>query len=170
MVFSLTPYVVTMTKKASICAAMRLDIEQKGGKFVPTSPLWYISSPKKEKCDFHVFYDDRVISAKILTFYSAKTVLNFIDKKNLEYATFTKKQNAESPDLKFTKIQKNPYDFKFKLPDEWKKLPHANVILIPYPFPEKITLSDGSFKKPLSVAYNTGEGELYSIEAFKNLF
>ena len=162
MLFSLTPYVIAITKKASACAAMRRAIEYSGGRLAPTKPLWYIGNPSKRECDLHILNGEGVISVKVIGFFLPGGVLNFKDSEHYEIATVKKGKENE---LKLAEKKKQPYDFGYKMPDEWKKLPHARVILITDPYPYKITKQN----EPISIGDDTGEGQIYTTTALAEL-
>lgn len=170
MIFSSLPLLVTVTKKASEGATMRRAIEQAGGKFIPTHTFWYVGSVEKEKCDFHVLYDGRIISVKVISLMSSRVFLNFVDKSTYEIKTLGKTDSLSNPDVSYSKKKKKPYDFKYKLPSEYEKLPRARVILMNSPLPARITKTRGGERAELKRGDNTGEGELYETHDFIELF
>lgn len=170
MIFSSVPLLITITKKASEGAAMRRAIEQAGGKFIPTHIFWYVSAPEKSKCDFHVLFDGRIISAKVISLMSSRVFLNFIDKCSYEIKALGKSESLNSPSVTYSKKKKKPYDFKYKLPEEYKALPQARVILMNAPLPARITRTKGGDRVELKRGDSTGEGELYETHDFIELF
>ncbi len=170
MIFSSLPLLITITKKGSEGAAMRRAIEQAGGKLIPTRTFWYVSDIGNPNCDFHVLYDGRIISVRVISLMSSRVFLNFVDKSTYEIKTFGKKDSLNTPNVNYTKKKKKPYNFKYKLPEEYRKLPQARVILLNTPLPAKITRSVGGERVELSRGSNTGEGEIYETHDFIELF
>lgn len=170
MIFSSVPLLVLITKKASEGATMRRAIEQAGGKFIPTHVFWYVGTVESEKCDFHVLYDGKIISAKVISLMSSRVFLNFIDKTSFEIKTFGKTESLNVTDVNYSKKKKKAYNFKYKLPEEYSKLPQARVVLMNAPLPAKITKTVNGERVELARGNNTGEGELYETHDFIELF
>ena len=168
MIFSSVPLLITVTKKASEGATMRRAVEQAGGKFIPTHIFWYVGTVEKSKCDFHVIYDGRVISVKVISLMSSRVFLNFIDKTSYEIKALGKTDSLNNPNVSYSKKKKKPYDFKYKLPEEYEKLPKARVILMNSPLPARITR--GVERQDLKRGDSTGEGEPYETHDFIELF
>ncbi len=170
MIFSSVPLLITITKKASEGAAMRRAIEQAGGKFIPTHLFWYVGSVEKSKCDFHVLYDGRLISVKVISLLSSRVLLNFISPSEYEIKTVGKSESINDTNVTYNKKNKKPYDFKVGIPEELRSLPQARVILMNTPLPARITKTVNSQRTELSTGANTGEGELYELHDFIELF
>lgn len=170
MLFSSVPLLIIVTKKASEGATMRRAIEQAGGKFIPTRMFWYIGYLESPKCDFHVVYDGRIISAKVISLMSSRVFLNFIDKTSFEIKTLSKSESLNVTTVNYSKKKKKAYDFKYKLPEEYAKLPQARIMLMNAPLPAKITKTVNGERVTLVRGDNTGEGELYETHDFIELF
>ena len=171
MLFIFVPLLFLITKKASEGATMRRAIEKAGGKFIPTHKLWYLGSLENERCDFHVIYDKRVISVKVISLLSKRVFINFIDKTSYEIKTLGKTESFDAKGgAKYTKKTKNPFNFNYKRPAEYGKLPQARVLLMNQPLPARITKTVGAERVILSRGDNTGEGELYKTHDFIELF
>ena len=170
MLFSSVPFLIAITKKASEGATMLRAIEQAGGKFIPTHTFWYLGAIEKSKCDFHVIYDGRIISAKVISLFSSRVFINFIDSTSYEIKTFGKNESVNVTKVNYLKKSKKAYDFKYKIPDEYKSLPHARVILLNNPIPSRITKTKDDSRIGISIGDNTGEGELYELHDFIGLF
>ena len=165
MLFSLIPYLKIITKRASAAAGMKRACEASGGKFVTTNPFWYIGLTDAKKCDAHILKDGRIISVKIIGFFSTNTVVDLRSAE--EYATNILKKNFDDPSPELCKPKKKaPYDFSYKLPEEWKKLPKARIILVADPYPIKL-YSEG---EEVKIGSQLSEGELYDVESFIKLF
>lgn len=170
MIFSCVPLLITVTKKASEGATMRRAIEQAGGKFIPTHLFWYVGAVEKTKCDFHVLYDGRLVSVKVISMLSSRVLLNFIDKETYEIKTLGKGASINEENITYSKKKKKPYDFKAGIPEEYKSLKQARVILMNTPVPARITKTVNGDRVNLSRGDNTGEGELYELHDFIELF
>ena len=170
MIFSSVPLLILITKKASEGATMRRAIEQAGGKFIPARLFWYVGSLESAKCDFHVLYDGKIISAKVISLMSSRVFLNFVDKTSYEIKTFGKTDSLNVTGVDYAKKKKKAYDFKYKLPEEYKKLPQARVMLMNAPLPARISKTVNGERIILSRGDNTGEGELYETHDFIELF
>ena len=149
---------------------MRRAIERAGGKFIPTHFFWYLGSVDKERCDFHVVYKNRVISVKVISLISSRVFLNFVDKSTYEIKTFGKTESFNDATKTYTKKKKKPYDFSFKRPKEYEKLPQARIILSNHPLPAKATKTVDGERVTLLRGANTGEGEFYRTSDFVKLF
>ena len=171
LLISILPLIGILTRRASACITMKNAIEREGGVVVPTHKLWFIGNIEKEKCDLHVYFDGRVISAKIIGFYTKNIYLSFISPECYGIKEISKAKAARCGKVVPAKKKKKPYDFKAGLTDEGRRLPQARIILIADPYPHKITKigKDGS-QKVLHNGSETGEGELYNINAFLKLF
>lgn len=170
MIFSSVPLLITITKKASEGATMRRAIEQAGGKFIPTHLFWYVGTVEKASCDFHVLYDGRIISVKVVSLLSPRVFLSFKDSTSYEIKTFSKNESINEANVTYTKKNKRPYDFKKGLSEEYKSLPQAHVILLNTPLPARISRTVDGEKVALNCGDNTGEGELYEVHDFIELF
>ena len=171
MLFSSVPMLFLLTKKASEGATMRRAIEQAGGKFIPTHTFWYVGSLEKDKCDFHVIYDKRVISVKVISLLSSRVFLNFVDKTSYEIKTFKKGETFSVKEgVKYTLKKKKTFNFNYKRPEKFGKLPQARVLLMNHPLPARITKTVGTERVILSRGDNAGEGELYETHDFIELF
>ena len=171
LLFSCLPILFLITKKASEGATMRRAIEQAGGKFIPTHTFWYIGSVEKEKCDFHVIYDKRIISVKVISLLSSRVFINFVDKSTYEIKTFGRTEVFNVKEgVSYSLKKKKPYDFNYKRPDADAKLPQARVLLMNHPLPARITKTVGNERVILTRGNNTGEGELYETHDFIELF
>ena len=170
MIFSLVPVLIMMTKKASEGATMRRAIEQAGGKFIPAHTFWYVSTVEKSNCDFHVLYDGRIISVKVISVFSSRTFVNFVDKNTYEIKVLSKSESLNSPSVTYSKKKKKPYNFKYKLPEEYSKLPQARILLMNTPLPARITRTVDGERVDLGRGDRTGEGELYETHDFIELF
>ena len=154
-----------MTKRASTAAALKRACEHAGCKFIPTTPFWYMGTVDSKRCDIHILKDQKVISVKIVGFFSSNTVFRIIDEKS--YGINELKKNFSDPSCELCKTKpKTPYDFKYKLPDDWKSLPKAKIILISDPFPVKLYIND----EEAQIGDRCKEGELFDITSFLKLF
>ena len=170
MIFSAVPLLISMTKKASEGATMKRAIEQRGGKFIPTHAIWYMGEVNSERCDFHVVFDNRVISVKVISLLSSNVLLNFIDKENYGIKTLSAKLTENKDSVIYENKKKKPYDFKHGLKPEYSKLPHASVILLNEPRPLRISRATDDGIIDLHTGDQTGEGELYTTHSFIELF
>ena len=169
MIFSLVPVIVNITKKASEGATMRHNIEKAGGIFIPTHTFWYMGAIDSKKCDFHVIYDKRVISVKVISFLYQNVSVNFIDDVSYEIGTVDRKKSGKSKN-KLRKKAKKPYDFRASLKNEYSSLPSARIILFNTPTPAKVTRVQNGITRDLNYSESTGEGELYNTYGFIRLF
>ena len=170
MIFSAVPPLILMTKKASEGATMKRAIERAGGKFIPTNSLWYMGSINKEKCDFHVVLDNKVISVKVISLFSSNTVINFIDESSYGICVLDPKKKNNPGIYSFKKKTKKKYDFSYALPEKYAKLPKASVLLMNTPNPLKIFKADDKGRHELSVSDRAPEGEIYTTYSFIQLF
>lgn len=170
MIFSAVPYLISITKKASEGATMKRAIEQAGGKFIPTNSFWYMGSINKEKCDFHVVFDNRVISVKVISLFSQNTVINFIDELSYEICVFDPKKKNDSGLFNFKRKTKKKYNFSYALPEKYAKLPKASLILMNTPNPLKIFKTTNGERKEIFVSETAPEGEIYTTYSFIQLF
>lgn len=168
--FSLLPALITVTRKASEGKLMRRDVEQAGGKFIPTHKLWYLGAIEKSKCDFHVVYDGRIISVKVISLFPQRTFLNFIDSTSYEIKILGKSDSINKTNVTYSKKSKKPYNFKYKIPDEYNSLPKARVILLNTPAPARITKTKNGVRVVLPAGESTGEGAVYKTGSFVSLF
>ena len=170
-VFSLIPLLFTLTKRGSACMAMKKAIEREGGKVVPTSSLWYVGNIAKQKCDLHIYFDGRVISVKIIGFYTKNIMLNFISPDSYSIKELHTFKTVKASEVVLNKKKKKPYDFRHGLSEEGKKLPQAKIILIADPYPLMVSVStDGGERREINIGSSTPEGELYTVNSFIKLF
>ena len=171
VLFSTLPLVFLITKKASEGGALRRAVVKAGGTFIPTHRFWYLGSQEKAKCDFHVVYGKRIISVKVISLVAKRTFINFVNKTTYEIKVLGKSESFEDAEKrKFSVKKKKPYDFGFKRPENYGKLPQARVILLNHPLPAKVTKTVGAERITLSRGADTGEGELYKTNEFIKLF
>ena len=170
MIFSAVPPLVSMTKKASEGAAMRHAIERAGGKFIPTHTFWYMGAIDSEKCDFHVIFDNIVISVKVISLFSSNTIINFIDESSYEICVLNPKKKNDSRMFDFKKKNKKKYNFTYSLPEQYSKLPKASVLLMNTPNPLKTFQTKNGQRQEIFVSDRTCEGELYRTHSFIQLF
>ena len=170
MLFSSVPYLIRITKNASSVSEMRRQLESEGCKLKTVSPFWYMGTIDGRRADFHVLCEGKVISVKVVSFMSSGIALNFSGKDS--YSIKKLKPSETDADISTYKVKKKaPYDFKAGLPSEWAGLPSAKVIMILDPYPTKITRTGKDGKaRVLDIADSTGEGELYSLLSFIELF
>ena len=170
MIFSAVPVLISMTKKASAAAAMKRIIEKRGGKIIPVNPFWYVGSINGKNCDFHVVFDKRLISVKVVSFITANTLVDFIDETTYGIKTLRTEKGVNKDKVTYNKCKKKPYNFKYRIPEEYSKLPKARVILINEPYPARVTVSENGFYKDVHQGEALPEGELYKVNGFINLF
>ena len=170
MIFSSAPMIIKITKKASHGATLKRSIEQAGGKFIPTNAFWYMGSIDGKKCDFHVVFDKRLISVKVIGLLASNTLISFVDKCSYEIKTLNSQSQVDKNSVSYSKKKKKPYDFKFGIPEEYKKLPQARIIMTTPPAPIRVSLTDGAGRTDISVGDKTPEGEYYTADAFAELF
>lgn len=170
LIFSLVPYVISMTKKASAAASMKRTLESRGCKIIPTGPLWYMGTVTGKKCDFYVIFDKRVIAVKIVTFISPNVFLQFIDKTSYALAEIKNKATVDKNSVTLKTHKKRAYDFKSKLPKMASGLPMAKVILVTEPHPLQITMKSNDSVRALHPGEKTPEGDYHTTDSFTYLF
>lgn len=170
MIFSSVPHVITLTRRAASMAAVRRVCERAGFRLKINTPLWYTGTIRGKKCSFQLISDDRIIAVKVIGFLSGNTLLNFIDHRSYSATTVKAKESTLPSPSSYKVYKKEPYDFKWRLSEEERRLPLARVILISDPYPIKITCSSKDGFREIHPSDEIGEGEIHSIPSFTALF
>lgn len=168
MLFSSIPYLILFTRRSATAAELKRAIDRAGYKFRSVGAFWCMDTVDGKHASFYILKDGRVISVKVIGFMSSGIALDFKDKNSYGIKKLAASESEPAPDTYKTK-KKSPYDFKAKMPEEWKRLPYAKIILVMDPYPAKLTRSTANGKKNIKPGDDTGEGELHNISSFLEL-
>lgn len=170
MIFSSAPLIVKITKKASEGTTLKRSIEQAGGKFIPTHTFWYMGSIDGRYCDFHVVFDGRLISVKVISLLSRGVMIRFIDKDSYGIKVVKSFDTVEEQSVSYKTKRKKPYDFKKGLKEPERSLPQAKIIMSNLPEPLMLSVMENGVPKRILCTDMTPEGEYYTSQSFIELF
>ena len=97
-------------------------------------------------------------------------MLNFIDKTSYGIKELRGSKTYDADKIAYKLKKKRPYDFSAGLPGELSSKKRARVILVFDPMPLKITRTENGRSSDIEIGSETGEGELYTVHSFINLF
>ena len=146
--FSSVPYAVLLAKRSGSAAEIRNALNRAGCE-VRGHGIWYMAGMDGKRADFHVLNNGKVIAVKVIGFLSAGTAVHFESTGSYLIKKLAPSE-SDAPLTSYKKRKKHPYDFKAGMPEQWRGLPMARVILVMDPIPAKLTrsLSAGSASAP----------------------